>query len=137
MEKKDRELLRVYDKDGQHKTLAVPNEITCADVVVMFGKKIHGFQCENFQLSVDYKGGNNARFVFCMYTFVFTLRSLVKSSVDQLAYPYAIAKELEAQAPDDKDRKTGVSKVKFHVVDTKLAEGFPVLFYFLYFLVSP
>ena len=57
MERKERELLRVYDQDGQHKTLAVLDEITCAEVVALFGKKVHGFQTSQFQLCVDYKGG--------------------------------------------------------------------------------
>lgn len=57
MEKKERELLRVFDQEGQHKTLAVPNDIACSDVIVIFGKKVHGFQPAKYKLCVDFKGG--------------------------------------------------------------------------------
>jgi hypothetical protein len=58
-----RELLRVYDKDGiQFRTLAVGSELNCSDVVVLFGKKIVGFQASQFRLCVEYKGGMLASF---------------------------------------------------------------------------
>ena len=62
----------------------------------------------------------------------------MKSNVNQLSFPYSIAKELEADALDDKDRKTGVSKVRFYLVDTKSAEseGFPVLLSSFHFSIS-
>jgi hypothetical protein len=126
MEKKDRELLRVYDQEGQHKTFAVPNEITCTDVIVMFGKKIHGFQASQFELCVEYKGGMFLP-IYTYSLFLNALHYLVKSCVHQLSFPYSLAKELEEDAPDDKDRKTGVSKVKFYLVDSKSAAAFPVL----------
>eukprot|EP00026_Physarum_polycephalum_P000699 Phypoly_transcript_00700.p1 GENE.Phypoly_transcript_00700~~Phypoly_transcript_00700.p1 ORF type:complete len:1398 (+),score=261.86 Phypoly_transcript_00700:104-4195(+) len=106
MDKKDKVLVRVYDQESQHKTFAVPNEVTCADIVVLFGKKIHGFQASQFALCVEHKG--------------------IKSYVNQLAFPYSLAKELEADTQDDKDRKTGVSKVKFYLVNAKHAAGLPI-----------
>lgn len=54
-EKKERELVRVYDKDGTHRTLAVQPDMSCNEVVVLFGKKIAGFQPARFSLSVEQK----------------------------------------------------------------------------------
>lgn len=69
MEKKERELVRVYDKEGQHKTFAIPNEITCADVVVLFGKRVQGYQPAQFRLCVDVKGGMNLLLLFSVHIF--------------------------------------------------------------------
>lgn len=58
----------------------------------------------------------------------------VKNKVDPLSFPYSLAKELEADALDDNERKKGVSKVKFYVVDSTTADMFPVWIFFLFAL---
>lgn len=57
MEKKDKALLRIYDSDGQHRTLAVFTEMTCSDLIALFGKKVHGYKPSEFRLCVEYAGG--------------------------------------------------------------------------------
>lgn len=64
----------------------------------------------------------------CTFSSSLPTHFLVKSCVNQLSFPYYIAKELEGEAADDPDRKKGVSKVKFYLVDAKSADELPVPF---------